>query len=144
MVISTETNFAYLELWTKEHQSEIREGPVADIFAVVYFWTKGRNCLDKKVLQLENIKGLVSSKLFVSDLSGYSCSFADDVQYSVLKSTPTVIVSWHLTSSEPDSKKTFVHCYQLTADFQSVGNISEFEAVEHYVSSLHNIEGIFE
>lgn len=58
MVVSTDTNIAYIELWTKEHQSDIREGPVADIFAIVYFWRKGFNG-DKKVLQLENIKGYV-------------------------------------------------------------------------------------
>lgn len=124
MVVSSESNVAYIELWTKEHQSDKREGPVADVFATVYFWKKGQNGLDKKVLQLENING-----------------FADDVQYSVLKSTPKIIVSWHLACSELENKKTHIHCYQLAADYQTVYNISDFEAVDHYVSSLHNIEG---
>ncbi|XP_019771448.1 uncharacterized protein LOC109545289 isoform X2 [Dendroctonus ponderosae] len=124
MVVSTESSVAYIELWTKEHQSAFREVPVADVFAIVYYWKNGQTGLDKKVLQLENIKG-----------------FADDVHYSILTSSPKIIVSWHIASNEVDSQKTFVHCYQLTADFQAVCNISKFEAVEHYVSSLHNIQG---
>ncbi|XP_066247006.1 uncharacterized protein [Euwallacea similis] len=124
MVVSTEAIVAYIELWTKEHQSDIREGPVADIFAIVYYWKKGHNGLDKKVLQLENING-----------------FAADVQYSVLKHRCKIVVSWHPTSSGLESKKTFVHCYHLAADFQSIASISEFQTFEHYVSSLHNIEG---
>ncbi|XP_050298677.1 uncharacterized protein LOC126737715 [Anthonomus grandis grandis] len=124
MVVTSENCIAYVELWTKEHLSAIREGPVADIFAIVYFWRKGGSALEKKVLQLENING-----------------FADDVQYSVLKSSPKIIVSWHVASNEAGSKKTRVHSHQLASDFQSVYNINEFEAVDHYVSSLHNIEG---
>lgn len=57
MVVSTESSVAYIELWTKEHQSAFREGPVADVFAIVYYWKNGQTGLDKKVLQLENIKG---------------------------------------------------------------------------------------
>lgn len=57
MVISTETSVAYVELWTKEHKSEVREVPVADVFAMVYFWRLRQNGLEKKALQLENIKG---------------------------------------------------------------------------------------
>ncbi|XP_066140354.1 uncharacterized protein [Euwallacea fornicatus] len=124
MVVSTEAIVAYIELWTKEHQSDIREGPVADIFAIVYYWKKGHNGLDKKVLQLANING-----------------FAADVQYSVLKHRCKIVVSWHPTSSGLESKKTFVHCYHLAADFQSIASISEFQTFEHYVSSLHTIEG---
>lgn len=60
MVISIEHNVAYVELWTKEHQSDIRQRPVADIFATIYFWKSGQNGLEKKVLQLENINGCVS------------------------------------------------------------------------------------
>ncbi|KAF7266599.1 hypothetical protein GWI33_020102 [Rhynchophorus ferrugineus] len=123
MVISIEHNVAYVELWTKEHQSDIREGPVADIFATIYFWKSGQNGLEKKVLQLENING-----------------FADDVQYSVIKSTPRIIVSWHLASNEIENKKTYIHCYHLANDYQTVFSINEFECVEHYVSSLHSIE----
>lgn len=123
MVVSTETNIAYIELWIKEHQSDIREGPVADVFATVYFWKKGQNSLDKKVLQLENING-----------------FADDVQYAVLKSVPKIIVSRHVASNEVDNKKTYIHCYQLAADYQTVDSIDQFESVQHYVSSLHSIE----
>ncbi|KAJ8963881.1 hypothetical protein NQ314_005317 [Rhamnusium bicolor] len=57
MVIAMETHVAYIELWTKEHKSDIREGPVADVFATVYFWKQRQNGLEKKVLQLENING---------------------------------------------------------------------------------------
>ncbi|XP_060522562.1 uncharacterized protein LOC132699717 [Cylas formicarius] len=123
MVISTETNVAYLELWMKEHASDVRQRPVADVFAIVYFWKNRQNGLEKKALQLENING-----------------FADDVQYSVLKNTPKIIVSWHSAGTDIGNKKTFVHCYHLATDYQTVANISEFESVEHYVSSLHNIE----
>ncbi|RZC34992.1 uncharacterized protein BDFB_004301 [Asbolus verrucosus] len=122
MVISTETSVAYVELWTKEHKSDVREVPVADVFATVYFWRLRQNGLDKKALQLENIKG-----------------FADDVQYCVLRCYPRIIVSWH--SVQGGEKKTKIHSYHLAADFQTVANISEIQPVEHYVSSLHNIEG---
>jgi hypothetical protein len=121
MVISIETSVAYVELWTKEHKSEIREVPVADVFATVYFWRLRQNGLDKKVLQLENIKG-----------------FADDVQYCVLRCYPRIIVSWH--SVQGGDKRTKIRSYHLAADFQTVANISEIQPVEHYVSSLHNIE----
>ncbi|KAJ8923359.1 hypothetical protein NQ315_001917 [Exocentrus adspersus] len=123
MVISMETQVAYVELWTKEHKSDIREGPVADVFATVYFWKQRQNGLDKKVLQLENIKG-----------------FADDVQYSVMKNVPKIIVSWHSAHEDNTEKKTFVHAYRLAPDFQTVDCIYNIEPVDHYVSSLHNIE----
>lgn len=55
MMVSTDTCFAYIELWTKEHKSFNRERPVADVFAAVYYWKN--TGIDKKVLQLENIKG---------------------------------------------------------------------------------------
>lgn len=56
MVISLENSVAYVELWTKEHKSEKREIPVADVFAAVYFCRNRQNGVFKKVLQLENIK----------------------------------------------------------------------------------------
>lgn len=59
MIISMETSIALVELWTKEHKSELRERPVADVFATVYFWKHRQTGLDKKVIQLENIKGFV-------------------------------------------------------------------------------------
>lgn len=57
MVFCSEANVAYMELWTKEHKSDIREGPVADIFITIYFWRQRQNGIEKKVLQLENING---------------------------------------------------------------------------------------
>lgn len=57
MTVSTDNCVAYVELWTKEHKSDIRQGPVADIFAIVYFWSQKLNKIDKKVHQLENING---------------------------------------------------------------------------------------
>lgn len=122
MVISNETSLAYIELWTKEHKSDVREVPVADVFVTVYFWRLRQNGLEKKALQLENIKGI-----------------ADDVQYCVLKSFSKIIVSWY--SGRGNEKKTKIHSYHLAADFQTVASISEIQAVEHFVTSLHNIEG---
>ncbi|KAL3274205.1 hypothetical protein HHI36_015619 [Cryptolaemus montrouzieri] len=125
MVISTDTCVAYVELWTKEHKSDIRQGPVADVFATVYFWIRKLNKMDRKVLQLENING-----------------FADDVQYVVLKPSMNIVVSWH--SVVENSKKTQIHVYTLAADFQTIVNVRGMEKVEHYVSSLHNIEDCME
>lgn len=71
------------------------------------------------------------------------CSFADDVQYCVMKSVPKIIVSWHVASEENDPRRTFVHAYQLATDYQMVSHILNIEPIDHYVSSLHNIEGIF-
>ncbi|KAJ3645587.1 hypothetical protein Zmor_023230 [Zophobas morio] len=121
MVITTETSVAFVELWTKEHKSDVRQVPLADVFATVYFWRLRQTGLEKKALQLENIQG-----------------FADDVQYCVLKWYSKIIVSWH--SVQGNEKKTKIHSYHLAADFQTVANISEIQPVEHYVSSLHNIE----
>lgn len=56
MVISLENSVAYVELWTKEHKSDKREIPVADVFAAIYFCRNRQNGVFKKVLQLENIK----------------------------------------------------------------------------------------
>lgn len=56
MILSSENSVAYIELWTKEHESKYRECPIADIFATIYFH-RGHGMPDKKVLQLENIKG---------------------------------------------------------------------------------------
>lgn len=56
MVISLESSIAYVELWTKEHKSDKREIPVADVFAALYFCKLRQNGVFKKVLQLENIK----------------------------------------------------------------------------------------
>lgn len=124
-VICLETSVVYIELWMKEHKSEMRQGPVADVFVTVYFWKQRQNGLDKKVLQLENING-----------------FADDVQYCVMNHLPKIIVSWHSTCDESVSpRKTFIHAYQLASDYQTVSNIFDIEPVSHYVSSLHNIEG---
>ncbi|XP_018569089.1 uncharacterized protein LOC108909276 [Anoplophora glabripennis] len=123
MIIAMETHVAYVELWTKEHKSDIREGPVADVFATVYFWKQRQSGLSKKVLQLENING-----------------FADDVQYSVMKSVPKIIVSWHSAHDDGATKRTFIHAYEPAADYQTVANIYNIEPVDHYVSSLHNIE----
>ncbi|CAH0563592.1 unnamed protein product [Brassicogethes aeneus] len=120
MVFCREATVAYVELWIKEHKSEIRQGPVADVFATVYFWKKRQNGLEKKVLQIENING-----------------FADDVQYVVLKNAATIIVSWHSVSE--NNKITLVHKYCLASDFATVAN-TEMQSVNHYVSSLHNIE----
>lgn len=59
-----------------------------------------------------------------------------------MKSLPKIIVSWHVTT-EDNILRTFVHAYQLAPDYQMVSYISEIEPVDHYVSSLHNIEGKF-
>ncbi|KAJ8951585.1 hypothetical protein NQ318_020462 [Aromia moschata] len=123
MVIAMDTHVAYIELWTKEHKSDIREGPVADVFATVYFWKQRQNGLERKVLQLENING-----------------FADDVQYSVMKCVPKIIVSWHSANEDSITRKTYIHAYQLATDYQTVSNIYDIEPIDHYVSSLHNIE----
>ncbi|XP_045476864.1 putative histone-lysine N-methyltransferase 1 [Harmonia axyridis] len=121
MTVSTDDCVAYFELWTKEHKSDFRQGPVADIFVIVYFWLQKSNKIDKKVHQLENIKG-----------------FSDDVQYVVLKPSLNIIVSWH--SVIQDVKITQVHVYTLASDFQKIVNVRAMSRVEHYVSSLHNIE----
>lgn len=57
MVLSSDNSVAYVELWTKEHKSDKRERPVADVFATVYFCKQRQNGVFKKVLQLENIHG---------------------------------------------------------------------------------------
>lgn len=57
MVIGLEDSAAYVELWMKEHKSDKRERPVADVFATVYFCRQRKNGVLKKVLQLENIHG---------------------------------------------------------------------------------------
>lgn len=57
MVMSLENSFAYIELWTKEHKSDKRERPLADVFATVYFWRHRQNGPSRKFLQLENING---------------------------------------------------------------------------------------
>ncbi|CAH1964907.1 unnamed protein product [Acanthoscelides obtectus] len=123
MVLSTEATVAYIELWTKEHQSEMRQRPVADVFATVYFWKQRQKGIEKKVLQLENING-----------------FADDVQYSVMKCVPKIVVSWHCASDDNMPKRTLIHCYDMAPDYQTVSNIYDIEPVQHYVSSLHNVE----
>lgn len=56
VVISREDSVAYIELWTKEHKSDKRERPVADIFVAIYL-RLNRNKPVRKVIQLENIKG---------------------------------------------------------------------------------------
>lgn len=56
MVLSCDSSVAYIELWTKQHESKFRECPIADVFATIYFH-RGHGIPDKKVLQLENIKG---------------------------------------------------------------------------------------
>lgn len=56
MVISCETSVAYVELWIKEHKSDFREVPLADVFVTVYFWRLRQSGVEKKSLQLENIK----------------------------------------------------------------------------------------
>lgn len=57
MVISLDNSFAYVELWTKEHKSDKRERPLADVFATIYFWRQRQAVLNRKFLQLENING---------------------------------------------------------------------------------------
>lgn len=59
-----------------------------------------------------------------------------------MKSIPKVIVSWHSAHDDgAAAKRTFIHAYELAADYQTVANIYNIEPVDHYVSSLHNIEG---
>ncbi|XP_072382846.1 uncharacterized protein [Diabrotica undecimpunctata] len=123
-VICLDTSVVYIELWMKEHKSEVRQGPVADVFITLYYWKQRQNGLDKRVLQLENING-----------------FADDVQYCVMRNFPKIIVSWHSANEENlNSRKTFVHAYQLASDYQTISNIFDMEPVDHYVSSLHSVE----
>lgn len=50
-----------------------------------------------------------------------------------------VVVSWRVLQGE--EKKTIIHCYHLAADYQTVDVIKEVQSIDHYVSSLHNIEG---
>lgn len=121
MTISLNSSVVYVEIWTKEHKSEVREVPVADIFSTVYFWTPKANKIDKKVLQLENING-----------------FADDVQYVALKNTLNIVVSWNTVVDR--NKQTLVRIYTLANDFQTISKVRAIAKVEHYVSSLHNIE----
>lgn len=59
MTMSVDNAVAYMELWTKEHKCCYRECPIADVFATIYF-QKGNSAPDKKVIQLENIKGYVT------------------------------------------------------------------------------------
>lgn len=120
VVYCSESSTAYIELWIKEHKSFNRERPVADVFAIVYFRKSSKP--EKKVLQLENIKG-----------------FGEDVRYVVMRSCRCVVVSWRVL--DDNDKITIVHCYNLAPDFQSVESIKELEKVNHYVTSLHNIEG---
>ncbi|XP_028140443.2 uncharacterized protein LOC114334576 [Diabrotica virgifera virgifera] len=123
-VICLDTSVVYIELWMKEHKSEVRQGPVADVFITLYYWKQRQNGLDKRVLQLENING-----------------FADDVQYCVMRNFPKIIVSWHSANEDNlNSRKTFVHAYQLASDYQTISNIFDMEPVSHYVSSLHSVE----
>lgn len=71
----------------------------------------------------------------------YCRRFADDVQYSVMKSVSKIIVSWHSAHDDGAAKRTYIHAYEPAADYQTVANIYNIEPVDHYVSSLHNIEG---
>ncbi|KAK9744710.1 hypothetical protein QE152_g7479 [Popillia japonica] len=121
MIISLENSFAYVELWTKEHKSDKREQPLADVFATVYFWRHRQNVPNRKFLQLENIKGK-----------------GNDVRYIVLQNSRSIVVSW--VEIRDDMKKTVVHCYSLAADYQTVVSIRELHTVDHCVTSLHNIE----
>ncbi|KAK4873731.1 hypothetical protein RN001_013091 [Aquatica leii] len=115
-----DNSIAYVELWTKEHKSDKRERPVADIFVTIYLRLNGSGP-DKKVLQLENIHG-----------------YANDVQYIVLKNSPYIIVSWNTVNDQLTS--TVVHKYQLSSDYQAVSNIASLQVAAHYIASLHNIE----
>lgn len=67
--------------------------------------------------------------------------YGDDVRYCVLRSYSRIIVCWYLVQA--NERRTKIHSYHLAADHQTVANISEIQPVQHYVSSLHNIEGIF-
>lgn len=59
-----------------------------------------------------------------------------------MKCLPKIVVSWHSANEDSNaSKKTFIHAYHLAPDYQTVSNIYNIEPVDHYVSSLHNIEG---
>uniref|UniRef100_A0A1Y1LNE0 Uncharacterized protein n=2 Tax=Photinus pyralis TaxID=7054 RepID=A0A1Y1LNE0_PHOPY len=116
-----DTSIAYFELWTKEHVSDRRERPVADIFVTIYLKLMG-GAPDKKVLQLENIHG-----------------YANDVQYIVIKNFPVIVVSWNTIHDQLTS--TVIHRYQLSSDYKTVVDITSMHAATHYISSLHNIEG---
>ncbi|KAK5641495.1 hypothetical protein RI129_010042 [Pyrocoelia pectoralis] len=120
-IMVLDTSIAYFELWTKEHISDRRERPVADIFVTIYLKLTG-SAPDKKVLQLENIHG-----------------YANDVQYIVIKNFPIVVVSWNTINDQLTS--TVVHKYHLSPDYQTVIEITSMHAATHYISSLHNIEG---
>lgn len=122
MVTSVENSIAYIELWTKEHKSDKREIPVADVFAAIYFCRQRQNGVFKKVLQLENIK-----------------SSTEDVRYVVMANSRDIVVSWRMVRG--DEKVTMIRCYSLAADYQTVDVIKEVESVDHCVWSLHNIEG---
>ncbi|GLV44614.1 hypothetical protein CBL_13454 [Carabus blaptoides fortunei] len=119
MTMSVDNAVAYMELWTKEHKCCYRECPIADVFATIYF-QKGNSIPDKKVIQLENIKG-----------------YGDDVRFAVVRSSREIIVSWCDTFSKPI--KSVIRSYQLAPDFQTVASVKEMETVPHYVSSIHNI-----
>ncbi|XP_022900360.2 GRIP and coiled-coil domain-containing protein-like [Onthophagus taurus] len=112
---------AYIELWTKEHKSEKRELPLADVFATVYFWTNSQQELNKKLLQLANIKGNI-----------------EDVQYVVLRNSRKIIVSW-VENHSPSSLTTTITCYTLSPDYQAVLNVLEMTSVNHYIRSLHTM-----
>lgn len=58
----------------------------------------------------------------------------------VMQNSRNIVVSWRMVRG--DEKRTIVHCYHLAADFQTVYVIKEVKSVEHYVSSLHSIEGV--
>lgn len=58
-----------------------------------------------------------------------------------MKGSPKIIVSWHVANEENVPRRTFIHAYQLASDYQMVSHISDIEPIEHYVKSLHNIEG---
>lgn len=60
-----------------------------------------------------------------------------------MKCFPKIIVSWHSANGDSVSKHTFVHAYQLATDYQMISQVSDIEPVDHYVSSLHNIEGMW-
>lgn len=62
------------------------------------------------------------------------------MRYVVLTNSLNIVVSW--STIRDDEKVTIVHCYHLASDFQTVDAIKEVESVNHYVTSLHNIEGM--
>ncbi|KAF5293618.1 hypothetical protein FQA39_LY03103 [Lamprigera yunnana] len=111
-VMVLDNSIAYVELWTKEHKSDKRERPVADIFVTIYLRLNGTGP-DKKVLQLENIHG-----------------YANDVQCIVLRNSPYIIVSWNTINDQLTS--TVVHRYQLASDYKRSVNDHIRISVEKY------------